>query len=201
MTIEVSTTAELTNAIKNKGGEIDLVEDTTYQISSNIVSSRSCQIYGPKDRSAILKIGNRVSWAKQVPMIRFNNADGLVFDHIDFNGNFANSGKARGDGYQTFVRCVGCSDIEINSNSVHDNAGDGFRLDGCTEVDCHDNDVSKLGHEFIYAIYSCSDMDFYNNDILNYCNSGIWLDSSAYDVTIAKNTIHSIITVLQPVRV
>lgn len=190
---EATDTKSLTNLILNKGGEIELLEDTTYVVSSNMVSKRSSDIIGPKDRSAVLKIGNKVSWAEQVPMMRFNSVKGLTFENVSFDGNFANCGKARGDGYQTFVRAVSSSDILFKNCYFHDNAGDGVRLDSCTDVVMTGCDASKLGHELIYAIYGCSDMQFYDNDVLNYCNSAFRLDSSAYDVDIYKNTIHSII--------
>lgn len=190
---EATNSKVLASLITNKGGEIELVEDTTYVISSNMVSRRSCDIIGPKDKGAILKIANRVRWAENVPMMRFNSVKGLSFENITFDGNFANSGKSRGDGFQTFVRAVNSSDIVIKNCHLHDNAGDGFRLDTCTDVDVSGCNVSKLGHEFIYAIYGCSDMQFHDNDVLNYCNSAFRLDSSAYDVDIYKNTIHSIV--------
>lgn len=190
---EAKSTESLTKLILDKGGEIELVEDTVYTISSNMVSRRSCDIIGPKDRSAVLKIGNRVRWAEQVPMMRFNSVNGLTFENVSFDGNFANCGKVRGKGYQTFVRAVNGSDILFKNCNFHDNAGDGIRLDTCTDVVMTGCDAERCGHELVYAIYGCSDMQFYDNNVLNYCNSGFRLDSSAYDVDIFKNTIHSLI--------
>ena len=75
---EATNSKTLANLIVNKGGEIELVEDTVYTISSNMVSRRACDIIGPKDKSAVLKIGNKVQWAENIPMMRFNSVNGLT---------------------------------------------------------------------------------------------------------------------------
>lgn len=188
-TISVSKTTELQSALK-KGGTIEM-EPATYILKSATIPKSDTQFVSAnpdKGQPIILMQANHPSG----PMLNGYNVDGIAFENICLDGNFANQrGAKRGSSSLVLCWLRNGEDITMRNCTVRNSAIDGLKLAACDNILVEGNTVHDLGHEFVYAMYDCEDLVFRNNNVKTRTNSAMRGSYGGSNFKIYNNTIWS----------
>lgn len=178
----VQINAALKKAAGLNGATVYLKGPFTYNICETMYIGDNTTLTG--DKSAVLKLGSGLKWAKQQPMIQQMNVKGgnknITICGFEMDGNRSgNSHHTYGEGYFNFMYFANCSNIDVHDMYLHDNLGDGLRANHGGNVKFYNNKIERLGHDGLFCI-KMTHIEAYNNRITTSTNSGLRIYDSNF---------------------
>jgi polygalacturonase len=171
--------------IKVSSGDVHL-SPRTYIVDHPINLRSGVDLYGVPGKTVIL-LKPKVKWALWVPVIDGTLVSGCRISGITIDMNADSQTVGYGLGYHNGVFLKGCKNIEVDHCTFFDSKGDGIRCKTSSNLDIHDNKISKMGHYGIFVI-DCKDVYVMNNKIETRTNSGV-RDWNSVNVKISGNQI------------
>ena len=147
----------------------------TYTITDTIYIASNTTLEG--DSSAVVKLVDNAGWPSMQPLIRQverdpSNIGTIIIRGFEIDGNHdGNTDVLRGKGYYNFID-LWYDNVEVYDMYMHDSHGDGLHVVYSASTNFHDNKVSLLGHDALFAIKS-QNVEAYNNVITCRTNSGV----------------------------
>lgn len=171
----VQINAALKKAAGLNGATVYLKGPFTYNIRETMYIGDNTTLTG--DKSAVLKLGSGLRWAKQQPMIQQMNVKGgnknITICGFEMDGNRnANTQYTYGEGYFNFINLASCSTIDVHDMYMHDNLGDGLRANRGGNVKFYNNRIERLGHDGLFCL-RMTHIEAYGNRITTSTNSGL----------------------------
>jgi Right handed beta helix region len=143
------------------------------------------------EKGTIFKlVDNCANFGEQTPIIgqKEDTITCLDISGIEFNGNYSKQSKTPDDhglGYGNFIGLSNVSDSLFHDLYIHDNEGDGFRIEGGDNLVFMYNLGSMGGHDFCH-MNKCSNSRFYDNAVDMRANNVLRLRNCT-NVEVANN--------------
>lgn len=127
---------------------------------------------------SLLFLVDNAKFERQVPIILMESNTELLYLWCDGNyknqGNAGSNNEGMGNGFFNWVGSFYAENIEISSCKFDNNNNDLMRHRSAVNIQIHDNEFSRAGHEAIFLI-QCENAEVYNNYIQLRDNCGVRL--------------------------
>ena len=153
-----------------------------YLINSRLYLNDNTKILCEK--GAILTLAdNAPNFGEQVPVIGQKGTfiTGIEIEGLTYEGNYAKQSKTPGDhgkGYGNLFGFTNISNSTFKNVTANRNEGDGWRINGGTNLTFSDCSGYDGGHDFIHA-YKCSQVKVINCSVELRANSAVRVRSSS----------------------